>query len=33
MTKLFCTLRYLLLLGFLGLGILAMLARRRLTGR
>ena len=33
MKKVFCTLRYLLLIGFLALGILMMMARRKLLGR
>ena len=32
MKKMFCSLRYLLLLGFLALGILLMTARRKLGG-
>ncbi len=32
MKKVFCTLRYALLLGFLALGILVMTARRKLLG-
>ena len=33
MKKVFCILRYLLLIGFLALGVLVMTARRQLLGR